>query len=137
MAVVHALADAGVPEIRITNRTREKAEALAGAVGGVVVDWEERADAGVDSALLVNTTSLGMKGQAPLDMPLAGLPDGAVVNDLVYAPLETGLLAAARARDLVTVDGLGMLLHQARPAFHRWFGVDPEVDETLRAEVMA
>lgn len=133
MAVVHALKGAGVAEIRVANRSREKAEAL----GGIVVDWSEREAAAEGVALIVNTTSLGMAGQPPLDMPLDAAPAECVVNDIVYAPLETRLLAAARARGMVAVDGLGMLLHQARPAFRAWFGADPAVDDALRAKVLA
>ena len=89
-----------------------------------------------DAGLLVNTTSLGMEGQAALDLDPSPLPEGAAVMDIVYAPLETPLLAAARARGLVGVDGLGMLLHQAAPGFRAWFGVEPEVDDALRAAVL-
>ena len=96
-------------------------------------DWGERADRSRDSTLLVNTTSLGMKGAAPLDMDVSALGPGCVVADIVYVPLETPLLAAARARGLAAVDGLGMLLHQAVPGFEKWFGVRPEVTAELRA----
>jgi shikimate dehydrogenase len=138
-AVVHALLGAGVPEIRLANRTAENAEALAGEFGRPVsaVSWEERADAADGAALLVNTTSLGMTGKPPLHMPLEALPAHAVVLDIVYVPLETPLLSAARARGLIPVDGLGMLLHQARPAFRAWFGIDPEVDAALREACLA
>jgi shikimate dehydrogenase len=137
-AVLVALEDAGVPEIRLANRTRGRAEDLSALAGSAtVVDWDERAEALDGAALLVNTTSLGMSGQAPLDLPLDRLPAGAVVTDLVYAPLETALLAAARARGNPVVDGLGMLLHQARPGFRAWFGVDPQVDDGLRRFVAA
>lgn len=141
-AVVVALLDAGVSEIRLANRTKERAEALAadlssGDGGGVtVVDWDARAEALAGAALLVNTTTLGMTGKAPLDIDLADLPATAVVNDIVYAPLETGLLAAARARGNTVVDGLGMLLHQARPGFARWFGHEPAVTPALRDHVL-
>jgi len=132
-AVLHALAEAGVPEIRLANRTRDKAEALADALPGpiVVVEWGARAEAAAGAGLLVNTTSLGMTGQPPLEMALDAMSLGAVL-DIVYAPLETPLLAAAKARGLTPVDGLGMLLHQARPAFAAWFGTDPEVTTALR-----
>jgi shikimate dehydrogenase len=100
-----------------------------------VVDWKERNGGVADCGLLVNTTSLGMTGQAPLDIDLAGLPADAVVADIVYTPLLTPLLAAARNRGKATVDGLGMLLHQAVPGFERWFGVRPEVTPELRAHV--
>ncbi len=99
------------------------------------VPWAERAGALAGAALLVNATSLGMTGQPALDLPLDDLPAEATVNDIVYAPLETPLLAAARRRGCRTVDGLGMLLHQGRPGFHAWFGVDPAVDEDLRRAV--
>ena len=133
-AVVDALAEAGVPEIRIVNRTAARAEALAAAVPTArAIPWP----GGLGGAgLLVNTTSLGMVGQPPLDLELAPLDPSAVVMDIVYAPLETPLLAAARMRGLATVDGLGMLLHQAAPGFEAWFGIRPEVDEALRRAVL-
>jgi shikimate dehydrogenase len=137
-AVLVALGDAGCPEIRLLNRSRGRAEALqalGGAVG--VMDWEQRAGALEGAALLVNTTSLGMQGQPPLDLDLGALPRPAVVADLVYVPLETPLLAAARARGHAAVDGLGMLLHQAVPSFAAWFGIRPEVTAALRAEIAA
>lgn len=138
-AVVAALIDAGVPEVRIVNRTRERAEALAAALdGGISVrDWEQRGAALADVGLLVNTTSLGLAGQPPLELDLDGLPPDAVVSDLVYAPLVTPLLAAARARGNPVVDGLGMLLHQARPGFNAWFGTWPEVTAALRDFVVS
>jgi shikimate dehydrogenase len=99
--------------------------------------WSDAAGALADAGLLVNTTSLGMTGQPELDIDLARLPASAVVADLVYAPLDTALLTAARRRGLRTVDGLGMLLHQAVDGFQRWFGVRPQVTEALRALVEA
>lgn len=137
-AVLVALIDAGVPEIRLTNRTRDRAEALAQEFGPPihVVDWAEREEALDGAALLVNTTSLGMIDKDRLDLRLDALPTHAVVNDIVYAPLETTLLADARARGLATVDGLGMLLHQAAPGFAAWFGVTPSVDAALRRHVL-
>ena len=134
-----ALADAGVPELRILNRTQLRADALATVIGEVarVWPWDRRADALDGAALLVNSTVLGMEGQPPLELDLSQLPTDAVVNDIVYAPLETPLLAAAAARGNPVVDGLGMLLYQAQPGFEAWFGVRPEVDETLRSFVMA
>ncbi len=137
-AVVAALADAGAPEIRLLNRTRARAEALARDVGGAITlgDWADRDRVLEDAGLLVNTTTLGMTGAASLEIDLAGLPAGALVNDVVYTPLETPLLAAARARGNPAVDGLGMLLHQARPGFAAWFGVEPEVTTELRAFVL-
>src|SRR5690606_15046995 len=102
-----------------------------------VDDWDRRADALADAGLLVNTTTLGMTGKKQLEISLDRLPADALVNDIVYVPLDTPLLAAARARGNATVDGLGMLLHQARPGFHAWFGVMPEVTDDLRAAVLA
>jgi shikimate dehydrogenase len=136
-AVVVALADRGAPEIRIVNRTMARAEALADELGGRAVPWERRGAALGEAALVVNTTNQGMDGEPPLDLPLANLPPSATVFDIVYAPLETPLLAAARARGNRTVDGLGMLLHQARPGFEAWFGVAPEVTPALREAVEA
>jgi shikimate dehydrogenase len=133
-AILAALLDAGVPEIRLINRTRARAEALATEFGARirVVDWTDRRTALDGAGLLVNTTTQGMDGQAALDIDLATLPDDAVVNDLVYVPLETPLLAQARRRGLRTVDGLGMLLHQGRPGFAAWFGTMPDVTAELR-----
>lgn len=139
-AVVVALLDAGAPEIRLANRTRERAEALAVQIGGDsarVVPWEQRTDALADAALLVNTTTLGMTGQAALDLDLQRLPESACVTDIVYAPLETPLLLQAKARGNRAVDGIGMLLHQARPGFKAWFGEDPQVSEALREYVLS
>lgn len=138
-AVVVALLEAGAVEVRLTNRSRERAEALAGDFGDAcaVVPWAARAEALAGAGLLVNATSLGMTGQPPLDLPLDALPPGAVVNDIVYDPLKTPLLTAAAARGNVAVDGLGMLLHQARVGFRAWFGVDPAVDTALRRHVAA
>lgn len=136
-AVIVALQDTGVPEIRLTNRTRARAEELAAEFDCAVQDWDARAKGLGDLGLLVNTTALGMDGQAPLDMPLGALPDSALVTDIVYTPLETPLLRDARARGLQAVDGLGMLLHQAVPGFERWFGTRPDVTERLRAAVLA
>ncbi len=139
-AAVVGLADLGVREIRIVNRTLERAQVLTGLGGDSdtrAVDWDERAAALSGAGLLVNTTTLGMDGQPPLEISLSELPGDAVVNDIVYAPLETPLLAAARARGNPVVDGLGMLLHQARAGFREWFGVDPQVDDELRAAVLA
>ena len=136
-AIGFALLAAGVPELRIANRTPARAKALARDLGARcrALDWSERAESLAGAALLVNATSLGMAGQAALDLDLERLAADAVVNDIVYAPLETELLQAARARGNVAVDGLGMLLHQARPAFRAFFGVDPEVTAELRRVV--
>jgi shikimate dehydrogenase len=133
-AVACALVEDGAPEIRLINRTAGRAERLAADIGGPfrIYGWGERATALADAALLVNTSTLGMAGQPPLELDLAPLPPAAVVNDIVYTPLETPLLAAARRRGNSVVDGLGMLLHQARPGFAAWFGVEPEVTAELR-----
>jgi len=138
-AVCHGLLAAGAPEVRLINRTAANAEALAAmdAERITIPSWSARAEALHEAALLVNTTSLGMVGQPALDLDLAALPPEALVNDIVYAPLETPLLAAAKRRGNPVVDGLGMLLHQARPGFAAWFGVMPEVTPALRAHVLA
>lgn len=137
-AILVALLDAEVAEIRLLNRTRTRAEALADELGGTirVMDWGDWTDALAEASLLVNTTSLGMSGQPPLEIDLSPLPASALVNDIVYVPIETALLAAARARGNAVVDGLGMLLHQARPGFEAWFGVSPEVTPALRQAVL-
>jgi shikimate dehydrogenase len=133
-AVAVALADDGVPEIRLINRTRPRAEDLAATIEApiTIVDWRERAAALDGAALVVNATILGMRGQPPLDLPLDFLSPAALVTDIVYTPLVTPLLAAAQARGNPVVDGLGMLLHQARPGFRAWFGRDPAVTAELR-----
>lgn len=137
-AVIEALLEAGVPEILLANRTRTKADSLRQDFGARlhVVDWVQAGNMIEDAALVVNTTSLGMTGQADLRIPLDGLHPGQVVTDLVYSPLKTRLLATADAAGCDTVDGLGMLLHQAVPCFERWFGKRPEVDDALRAAVL-
>ena len=138
-AVIAALLDDGAPEIRLVNRTQGRAQEVAAALGGpiTVVDWAERAAALEGAALLVNTTQLGMAGQPPLEIALEALPVTALVNDIVYTPLATDLLARAARRGNPTVDGLGMLLHQARPGFAAWFGVMPEVTPELRRAMEA
>lgn len=132
--IVFALLEHGIAAVRIFNRTRARADALAAAFGPKVTvhDWSARADRSRDAALLINTTSLGMKSSGPLDMDVSVLDAGCVVADIVYVPLATPLLAAARARGLAAVDGLGMLLHQAVPGFEKWFGIRPEVTAELR-----
>ncbi len=137
-AVVVALVDAGVGAIRLLNRTLDKAEALRDLAPAIIepIGWEARAGALGEAGLLVNTTSLGMVGQPRLEIDLTRLPREALVYDIVYRPLETELLAAARARGNRVVDGLGMLLFQARPGFHLWFGREPEVTEELRGIVL-
>ncbi|MCC4239932.1 shikimate dehydrogenase [Thalassospira povalilytica] len=139
-AILVALLDEGSPEIRIANRTRARAEDLVREFNDprlTVIDWPVSPDALSDVSLLVNTTSLGMVGQPKLDIDLDGLPTSALVTDIVYAPLITGLLQQAKDRGNPIVDGLGMLLHQARPGFHRWFGIDPEVTLELRDFVLS
>jgi shikimate dehydrogenase len=138
-AVVAALLDDGAPEIRLVNRTPARAVSLAKTLGGIVhgVPWEHRAEALAGAALLVNATSLGMDGQPALELALDALPADAVVNDIVYVPLETDLLRAARERGNRVVDGLDMLLHQARPGFAAWFGVEPQVTPELRRALIA
>jgi len=138
-AIVVALLDEGVPELRITNRTLERAQELAKDFGDrvTVVPWAQRNAAMAGASLLVNTTTLGMHGQAPLDVALDALPQTAMVSDAIYIPLETPLLTQARLRGHRTVNGLGMLLNQARPAFQSWFGVLPEITPELRAAVQA
>ncbi len=138
-AILVALAERGAKDIRLCNRSLDKAQALAAEFGAPIraVPWEQREEALEDAALLVNTTSLGMKGQDPLDIRLERLPRHALVSDIVYVPLETPLLAAARERGHIAVDGLGMLLNQARPAFQHWFGLLPELTPELRRLVEA
>jgi shikimate dehydrogenase len=138
-AVIAALIDAGVPALRLANRHRARAEAVAAdfartdpAVPIEVVPWEQRATALPDIALLVNTTILGMLGQPALELDLTLLPPATIVADIVYTPLATPLFVAAAARGNTVVDGLGMLLHQARPGFAAWFGHEPNVTEALR-----
>lgn len=137
-AVIVSLLDAGVQEIFLSNRTRPKAEALKSAFGTkiTVVDWVQAGNMLEEAATVVNTTSLGMQGMPELRVPLDGLRRGTVVTDLVYNPLKTRLLVEAEAAGCVTVDGLGMLLHQAVPGFERWFGIRPEVDVDTRAAVL-
>ncbi|OUS14482.1 shikimate dehydrogenase [Rhodospirillales bacterium 47_12_T64] len=140
--VIAALQDAGVPEVVLVNRTKSRSEALAADLnidheGNVkVADWDARAEILAGANLLVNTTSLGMAGQPSLELDMASLPEKAVVTDIVYAPLITPLLEMARSRGNPIVDGLGMLLHQARPGFEVWFGQKPEVTSELREFVL-
>lgn len=138
-AVIAALIEVGVPEIRLANRTRARADALRSDFGAKVhvQEWVQ-ADAMIDgAATVVNTTSLGMTGKPDLVLPLGSLSPQALVTDLVYTPLKTQFLIEAEERGATVVDGLGMLLHQAAPGFERWFGQRPEVDEATRAAVMA
>jgi shikimate dehydrogenase len=138
-AILYGLIEGGVGEILLLNRSRDRAEALAKVFGRKVElhDWNMRKEALAGGGLLVNTTSLGMMGKPALEIDLAALPKDAVVADIVYNPLETELLAAARARGNRVVDGLGMLLYQAVPGFECWFGVRPEVTPELRKQIAA
>lgn len=137
-AVIAALLDVGVPEILLSNRTRLRAETLQQDFGRKlrVIDWVQAGNMLEHAAMVVNTTSLGMVGKPALRVPLDGLQKGALVTDLVYAPLKTRLLEVAEEMGCITVDGLGMLLHQAVPAFERWFGTRPEVDAAARAAAL-
>lgn len=138
-AIIHGLLERGIERVAVVNRTLSRAEALRDQFGSRVhpVEWRDLPARLVGKRLLVNTTSLGMKGQPPLDIDLSTLSPDALVTDAVYVPLETPLLRAAKALGLATVDGLGMLLHQAVPSFERWFGVRPEVTPELRALAIA
>jgi shikimate dehydrogenase len=138
-AVVFGLLERGIARVHLVNRTSERARALADQFGAGVrpATWEAIADLLPRAGLLVNTTSLGMKGQPALELDIGLLPANAVVADLVYVPLQTPLLAAARARGLRTADGLGMLLHQAVRGFELWFGKRPQVTSELRELVEA
>ncbi|MFN3847345.1 MAG: shikimate dehydrogenase [Paracoccaceae bacterium] len=138
-AVVAALIEVGVPEIRIANRTRPRAEALRADFGAklVVSEWVQAANMLDGAATVVNTTALGMTGKPDFRVPLDGLNPRAVVTDLVYTPLMTQFLIEAQAIGCTVVDGLGMLLHQAAPGFERWFGKRPEVDEDTRRAVLS
>jgi shikimate dehydrogenase len=137
-AVIASLLDVGVPEIRLTNRTRLRADKLRDDFGNrvQVYDWVQAGNLFEGAATVVNTTSLGMTGKQELRVPLDGLEKGTVVNDLVYTPLVTRLLRIAEEQGCIPVDGLGMLLHQAVPGFERWFGERPVVDESTRAAVL-
>lgn len=137
-AVVAALIEAGVPEIRIANRTKQRAEALRSDLGAKVVvhDWVKAGTMLEGAATVVNTTSLGMVGKPDFRVPLDALKPTAVVTDLVYTPLRTQFLIEAEDMGCTVVDGLGMLLHQAAPGFERWFGQRPDVDEATRRAVL-
>lgn len=138
-AVLAALIEVGVPEIRVTNRTRARADALRSDFGAKihVHEWVQAPALMEDAVTVINTTSLGMIGKPELRIPLDRLNPHALVNDLVYTPLKTQFLIEAESRGAKVVDGLGMLLHQAAPGFERWFGVRPEVDEAARQAVLA
>lgn len=138
-AVVYGLLERGVPHVVVINRSLPRAEAFVVEFGNRVTaaSFRDLSAWLQDADLLVNTTSLGMTGQPPLEVDLTPLSSSAAVCDIVYVPLETPLLAAARARGLRTVDGLGMLLNQAVPAFEKFFGLRPKVTPALRAAVLA
>lgn len=137
-AVVASLLEVGAPEIRVSNRTRARADTLRSEFGArvVVYDWVQAGNMLEDATTVVNTSSLGMEGKPEFRVPLDALSPAAVVSDLVYTPLRTHLLEEAAAIGCTTVDGLGMLLHQAVPGFERWFGHRPEVTENLRNVVL-
>lgn len=138
-AVIHGLAERGLGRIVLVNRSPERALELAAAFPATVEarPWQDIATLVGESGLIVNTTSLGMRGQPLLEIDLSALRPGTIVDDIVYVPLETSLLAEARRRGGIPVDGLGMLLHQAVPGFERWFGVRPQVTTALRAKLEA
>lgn len=132
-AIVYGFLEAGVPEVRIFNRSVERAEALAQTFGArvKVLPWDQRSRASTEAAVLVNTTSVGLKGAGSLDMDFTDFHPDCIVSDIVYVPLETAFIREARRHGLRTVDGLGMLLHQAVPGFEKWFGLRPEVTDEL------
>jgi shikimate dehydrogenase len=138
-AIIASLQAQGAREVRVVNRTRSRADELQAWFGApvVAVSWEERSSALEGARLLVNATNQGMAGKPALDLALDALPKDAIVGDVIYVPPETPLLGMARARGHVTVNGLGMLLNQARPAFNAWFGVMPEITPELRAAIAA
>lgn len=138
-AIIHALIRAGAPEIRLLNRTKSRAEALAHAFGSrvAVLDWTDQSAALDAAGLIVNTTSLGMAGQPPLEIDFSAAPVDAVATDIVYTPLQTPFLKVAAKAGLATVDGLGMLIHQGRPGFEAWFGAAPTADDKVRELLLA
>lgn len=136
-AILFALQREGVADIRITNRTIDRAEELAEEFGATVYDWDEKEKALQGAQSLINTTSLGMSGKDNLQIDISGLEKDALVYDIVYVPLMTNLLKQAQEKNLKLVTGIGMLLHQARPGFEAWFGRKPEVTEELRERILA
>lgn len=132
-AILYGFLEAGVAEVRIFNRSADRAEALANTFGPrvKVMPWEQRSSASTEAAVLVNTTSVGLKGAGALGIDFTDFHPDCIISDIVYVPLETGLIREARRHGLRTVDGLGMLLHQAVPGFEKWFGVRPEVTNEL------
>ena len=138
-AIIFGFLQAGASDILVFNRSRERAEVLARHFGSKVkvLEWDQRTASSKNASIIVNTTSLGLKGQGSPDIDFKGVQPDCVVADIVYVPLETAFLKAARAHGLATVDGLGMLLHQAVPGFEKWFGRRPEVTPELRAKIVA
>jgi shikimate dehydrogenase len=134
-AIIHALLERGFASVHVANRTHARAQELADRFGPRVSahGLEDLNELAGDVTIAVNTTSLGMKGEGEVPMDLTRLPESALATDIVYVPLETPFLKAARLAGRKTADGLGMLLHQAVPGFHKWFGVRPEVTLDLRA----
>lgn len=137
-AVITSLIDAGAPEIRLTNRTKARCEALRAEFGAkiIVYDWVKAGNTLDEARTVVNASSLGMVGKPEFRVPLDGLSPDAIVTDLVYTPLDTFFLRQARERGCMTVDGLGMLIYQAAPAFERWFGTRPHIDQRTRDVVL-
>lgn len=140
-AIVHGLIEAGLTGITVSNRTLARAQSLAEhfnreALSVTTLNWEERQSAVARAGLIINTTTIGMNGDGALGLDLTQAPAGCIVADIVYVPLETGLLRDAKASGLRTLDGLGMLLHQAVPGFEKWFGVRPDVTKELRDAVL-
>jgi shikimate dehydrogenase len=138
-AIVYGFLEAGVGEVRVFNRSLARAEALAKDFGlrVKVLPWDQRSRASTEAAVLVNTTSVGLKGAGTLDIDFTDFHPDCIVSDIVYVPLETALIREARRHGLRTVDGLGMLLHQAVPGFEKWFGVRPEVTDELYDRIAA
>lgn len=138
-AIIYGFLQAGVSEVRLYNRSTSRAEDLAQHFGPRVkaLEWARRSDSARDASVIVNTTTLGMKGEGDPDVDFAACEPATVVSEIVYVPLETPFLKRARAAGLTTVDGLGMLLHQAVPGFEKWFGVRPQVTDALYARVRA
>jgi shikimate dehydrogenase len=138
-AIIHALKSRGITDIRVANRSRERADEVKAVFGTTVTahGLEALNELGEGAGLVVNTTSLGMKGEGIIPLDMTKLPVTALVTDIVYVPLETPFLNAARLAGLRTADGLGMLLHQARPGFEKWFGVLPDVTPELRQLIIA
>lgn len=138
-AIVFGFLERGVSEVRLLNRSRDRAEAVSADFDPrvKVCDWTDRSRAARDCAVLVNTTSVGLKGEGDLAIDFAGFDPACIVSDIVYVPLETALIKGAKAHGLKTLDGLGMLLHQAVPGFEKWFGIRPDVTDDLFEKIAA